>query len=130
MGLVESSLKPQTVKPLVRANSITPLPSLSLDSCKFTDGSVGFLVTSVDLAKNTHMYSIPYSYMYSPADNTFVYVGKDESTLTFIKDRITGNVFCTISRFNSSSTIVRQCVSIYEPIDSTEIDVLAQLFKA
>ena len=75
MGLVESTLKAQTVKNLVRPDSITPLPSLAIDSCKFTDGSVGFLITTVDLAKNTNSYGIAIKELYSPAENTLIYLG-------------------------------------------------------
>ena len=128
MGLSESTLKPQVVKPLVRPDSITPLPSIAIDSCKFVDGSVGFLITSVDLAKNTVTYSISLKYVYSPYENCYVYVGNDESTLTFLKDRISCNVFCTFNKFNTSSVIVRQCVNIYEALDNLEIDRIGGLF--
>ena len=129
MGLVESSLKVKTVQPLVRPDNITPLPSLAIDSCKFTDGSPGFLVTTVDLAKNMASYSIPLKDVYSPAENTLVYIGKEETTLTFTKDRLSGRVFCTICRSSNSSTVVRACVTTYDAIDNEDIDRIATLFS-
>lgn len=129
MGLVESTLKAQTVKNLVRPDSITPLPSLAIDSCKFTDGSVGFLVTTVDLAKNTNSYGIATKELYSPAENTLVYIGKDESTVTFIKDRLTGKVYCSLSKVGSGTTLVRQCVTTYEPLENEQIDKISELFR-
>jgi len=129
MGLVESSLKVKTVQPLVRPDNITPLPSLAIDSCKFTDGSPGFLVTTVDLAKNMASYSIPLKDVYSPAENTLVYIGKEETTLTFMKDRLSGRVFCSICRSSNSSTVVRACVTTYDAIDNEDIDRIATLFS-
>ena len=129
MGLVESTLKAQTVKNLVRPDSITPLPSLAIDSCKFTDGSVGFLITTVDLAKNTNSYGIAIKELYSPAENTLIYLGKDESTVTFIKDRLTGKVYCSLCKVGSGTTLVRQCVTTYEPLENEQIDKIAELFR-
>jgi hypothetical protein len=129
MGLVESTLKAQTVKNLVRPDSITPLPSLAIDSCKFTDGSVGFLVTTVDLAKNTNSYGISVKELYSPIENTLVYLGKDESTVTFVKDRLTGKVYCSLCKVGSGTTLVRQCVTTYEPLENDQIDKIAELFR-
>lgn len=129
MGLVESSLKVKTVQPLVRPDNITPLPSLAIDSCKFTDGSPGFLVTTVDLAKNMASYSIPLKDVYSPAEHVLIYIGKEETTLTFTKDRLSGRVFCSICRSSNSSTVVRACVTTYDPIDNEEIDRIATLFS-
>jgi hypothetical protein len=129
MGLVESTLKAQTVKNLVRPDSITPLPSLAIDSCKFTDGSVGFLITTVDLAKNTNSYGISIKELYSPTENTLVYLGKDESTVTFVKDRLTGKVYCSLSKVGSGTTLVRQCVTTYEHLENEQIDKIAELFR-
>ena len=129
MGLVESSLKVKTVQPLVRPDNITPLPSLAIDSCKFTDGTPGFLVTTVDLAKNMASYSVPLKEVYSPAENTLVYIGKEETTLTFTKDRLSGRVFCSICRSSNSSTVVRACVTTYDAIDNEDIDRIATLFS-
>jgi hypothetical protein len=128
MGLVESTLKAQTVRSLVRPDSITPLPSLALDSCKFTDGSFGFLVTTVDLAKNTMSYSIPIKDLFSYSENVLVYVGKDESTVTFAKDRLSGRVYVTLHKQGAPSSIVRQCVAIYEPLENEQIDRIATLY--
>jgi hypothetical protein len=130
MGNSDSSLKPQLVKPLVRPDTMKPLPSFSLDSCKFTDGSYGFLVTTMDLAKNTESYSMSVKFVYSPSENTYVYVGKDESLVSFTKDRLTGTVVCSFKRFDLNTTIVRHCVTLYESIDNLDIDRLADLFTS
>jgi len=128
MGLVESTLKAQVVKPLVRPDTITPLPSLAIDSCKFVGGEVGFLVTTVDLAKNTTAYSIPLKEFFSPAANTLVYLGKDESVLTFTKDYTTAKIYCTLCKVGSGTILVRQCVTTYETLDDELIDKIASLY--
>lgn len=129
MGLTESSLRVKTVRPLIRPDNITPLPSLAVDSCRFTDNSYGFLITTVDLAKNMASYSVPLKDMYSPSENTLVYIGKDETTLTFMKDRLTGRVFCTLCRSSNSTTVTRVCVTTYDPIDNEDIDRIGALFN-
>jgi hypothetical protein len=129
MGLVQSNLSVATIRPIVRPDTITPLPSLSIDTCKFTDGSVGFLVTTVDLAKNMVSYMIQLKDVYSPAQNTLVYLGKDESTLTFTKDILTSRVFCSLCNFSKGSTVVRQLVSTYDPLDNQDIDRIGTLFS-
>jgi len=130
MGIAGSTLKVQLIRSLVRPDNITPLPSLAIDSCQFTDNSVGFLVTTVDLAKNMTSYMIPLKDMYSPASNTYVYIGSDESTLKFTKDLISGRVFCSMTKCSNGQMAVRQCVSIYEPIGNEKIDKLAELFTS
>ena len=128
MGVTGSTLKVQLIRSLVRPDNITPLPSLAIDSCQFTDKSVGFLLTTVDLAKNMTSYMIPLKDMYSPASNIYVYIGNDESILMFTRDLISGRVFCTMTNNNSGQTVVRQCVSIYEPLGNEKIDKLIDLF--
>ena len=129
MGLTESTLRVKTVRPLIRPDNITPLPSLALDSCRFTDDSFGFLITTVDLAKNMASFSIPLKDIYSPSENTLVYIGKDDTTLTFIKDRFTGRVFCTICRSSNGYTVTRACVTTYDAIENNDIDRIATLFN-
>ena len=129
MGLTESSLRVKTVRPLIRPDNITPLPSLAVDSCRFTDNSYGFLITTVDLAKNMASYSVPLKDMYSPSENTLVYIGKDDTTLTFMKDRLTERVFCTICRSSNSTTVTRTCVTTYDAIDNEDIDRIGSLFN-
>ena len=128
MGISESKLNAQTVKTIVRPDTITPLPSFTLDTAKFADGSVGFLVTTIDLAKNSNVRSIPLKFMYSPCENVFTYVGSDESTLTFMKDRITGKVICHVNTITRDS-LVRFCVTTYEPLGDETIDKIAELYK-
>ena len=129
MGLVQSTLTVSTIRPIVRPDTITPLPSLSIDTCKFTDGSVGFLVTTVDLAKNMASYMIPLKDVYSPSQNTLVYLGKEESTLTFTKDLLTARVFCSLCNFSKGTTVVRQLVTTYDPLDNEDIDRIGGLFS-
>ena len=130
MGLAESKLKPQSVKPLVRADTITPLPSLTIDSCKFTDGSFGFLIQTVDLAKNMSSYTVSLKTLYQPYDKNLVYVGTDQTILSFTKDLLSGLVFCVLNRQQSGQgPIYCECVSIYEAIGDERIDKLSLLFK-
>lgn len=125
MGLMESKLSAQTVKPIIRQD--TYLPSFSMDTAKFSDGSSGFIITTVDLAKNSNVRTISIKFVYSPSDNSYVFVGKDETVLTFVKDRVTGNVVCSVSSV-SRENIVRFCVTIYEPIDDEVIDKIGELY--
>jgi hypothetical protein len=129
MGLVESTLKTQVVKPLVRPDSNAQLPLISLESAKFVDGSAGFLITSTDIAKNTTISSYVLKTSYSSSDNTLTYVCTDESVFTFIKDRSSARVFCVVNRYNAPASVIRQCVTTYEQIENDEIDKIAQLFK-
>ena len=127
MGLMESKLYPQTVKSLVRQDSMTPLPSFSMDTAKFSNGSSGFVITSVDIAKNSNVRTVSVKFMYSPAENILVYVGNDETILTFMKDRLTGKVLCSVSQAND--TIIRFCVTTYEPLEDTQIDMIGTLYS-
>ena len=129
MGIATSNLKVKTVRPLIRPDNITPLPSLALDSCRFTDNTVGFLITTVDLAKNMASYSITLKDIYSPAENTLIYIGKDDTIISFTKDRLTGRVFCSISRLSNGDTVVRACVTTYDPIEDEQIDRIGKLFS-
>jgi hypothetical protein len=125
MGLVESTLKPQTVKCLVRHDSLTPLPSFTLETAKFTDGTSGFVVTMVDLAKNTVVRTMSVKFVFSPAENSLVYIGNDDTNISFVKDRLTGKVVCSASL----GSIVRFCVNAYDPLDDPLIDKIGELFK-
>ena len=73
-------------------------------------------------------YMIQLKEVYSPAQNTLVYLGKDESTLTFTKDLLTNRVFCSLCNFLKGTTVVRQLLTTYEPLDNTDIDRIATLF--
>jgi hypothetical protein len=129
MGLVESTLKTQVVKPLVRPDSNAQLPLISLESAKYVDGSVGFVITNTDIAKNTNISSYVLKTSYSSSDNTLTYLCTDESVFTFVKDRSTSRVFCVVNRFNAPASIIRQCISTYEPIENDDIDKIGSLFK-
>ena len=127
MGLMESKLYPQTVKALIRQDSLTTLPSFSMDTAKFSDGSSGFVITTVDLAKNSNVRTISIKFVYSPYDNSYVFVGNDETVLSFVKDRLTGGVVCSVSSV-SKENIVRFCVTMYEPLDDAVIDKIGELY--
>jgi hypothetical protein len=127
MGIMESKLYPQTVKALVRQDSLTTLPSFSMDTAKFSDGSSGFVITTVDLAKNSNVRTISIKFVYSPAENSLVFVGNDETVLSFVRDRLTGGVVCSVSSV-SKENIVRFCVTTYEPIDDAMIDKIGELY--
>jgi hypothetical protein len=129
MGLVESTLKAQTVKPIVRADTIAPLPSLTIDTCKFTDGSYGFLIQITDLAKNLSVHTVPLKQLYQPIENVYTYVGKDQTILSFTKDKLTGSVYCVLHRQSASGPVVCNCVNVYEPIGHEQIDLLSKLFS-
>lgn len=129
MGLAESTLRAEVVKPLVRADTITPLPSLTIDSCKFTDGTFGFLIQYTDLAKNVSTHSVAVKKVVSPLENIYTYVGKDQTILSFSKDIISKGVYCVLNRQNASGPVVCDCVSIYEPIGDERIDMLSRLFN-
>lgn len=127
MGLMESKLYPQTVKPLVRQDSLSSLPSFSMDTAKFSDGSSGFIITTVDLAKNSSVRTISVKFVYSPSENSLVFVGKDETVLSFVRDMLTGGVVCSVSSV-SKENIVRFCVTTYEPLEDAMVDKIAQLY--
>lgn len=125
MGIASSRLTPQATKNLVQQES--SLPSFSIDSAKFTDGSSGFVITTVDLAKNSNVRTISIKFMYSPSDNFYVFVGNDETLISFVRDRIGGKVVCSVCQ--AKDTIVRFCVTNYEPIDDAMIDKIKDLYK-
>uniref|UniRef100_A0A6C0AMQ9 Uncharacterized protein n=1 Tax=viral metagenome TaxID=1070528 RepID=A0A6C0AMQ9_9ZZZZ len=127
MGLAESKLQPKVVKALIRQDSLSSLPSFSMDTAKFMDGSSGFVITTVDLAKNTEVRTVSIKFVYSPSDNCLVFVGNDDSTLTFLRDRLSGKVVCSMVSHNRDS-IVRFCVTTYEPLDDAVIDKIGELY--
>ncbi len=128
MGIAESTLNVATTRPLVRPEMMAQLPSFSLDSVKFTDGSTGFLVTRVDLAKNSTTKQIPLKFYYRPSESRLVYVGTDESVVSFEKDMASGKVICRVEVVGQSP-IIRQCVITYEPLDDRVIDHINDLYK-
>ena len=125
MGLAESKYVPETTRPLIAPEGIS-LPSFSVETAKFTDGSTGFVVTAVDLAKNSTTKSISTKFFYSPSENVLVFVGNDESVITVAKDRLSSHVVCSVE-LSTRETIVRRCVEKYEPVDET--DKIANLYS-
>ena len=128
MGLAESTLNTSTTRPLVRPELMSQLPSFSLDSAKFTDGSTGFVVTRVDIAKNSTTKTIPLKFYYKPSESRLVYVGLDESVISFEKDLVTSKVVCRVEVVGQSP-IIRQCVITYEPLDDRVIDHIGDLYR-
>jgi hypothetical protein len=128
MGLVESKLEPKEVKTLVRPDSLSTLPSFSMDTAKFTDGSSGFVITTVDLAKNTAQRTISIKFVYSPYEHCLVFVGSDETTLQFVRDRLSGKVVCSVTS-REKDTVIRFCVTTYEPLGDDVIDKIKALYS-
>jgi hypothetical protein len=126
MGLAESKLEAKEVKTLIRPDSLSTLPSFSMDTAKFTDGSSGFVITTVDLAKNTVQRTVSIKFLYSPHEHCLVFVCNDDSTLNFVRDRITGKVVCSLS-FKEYS-VIRLCLTTYEPLGDDTIDKIGQLY--
>jgi hypothetical protein len=127
MGLIESKLSTHSVKPIIKQEGFMTLPSFSMDTAKFSDGSSGFVITTVDLAKNSTVRTISVKMVYSPSDNSYVFVGKDETVLSFVRDRISGGVVCSVASI-SRENIVRLCVANYEPLDDAVIDKIGELY--
>jgi len=125
MGVAGSTLNPQKTATLVKQES--SLPSFSMDAAKFSDGSSGFVITTVDLAKNISLRTISIKFMYSPSENSYVFVGNDETLVSFVRDRIGGKVVCSVSQ--AKDTVVRFCVTNYEPIDDSFVDKIGDLYK-
>lgn len=125
MGLTESKYIPETTRPLIAPEGIS-LPSFSLETAKFTDGSTGFVVTAVDLAKNSTMKTVSTKFCYSPSENVLVFIGNDESVITVAKDRLSTHIVCSVV-LSTKETVVRRCVEKYEPVDET--DKIANLYS-
>ena len=127
MGLVESKLEPKVVKAIIRQDSLSTLPSFSMDTAKFSDGTSGFVITTTDLAKNMQVHSVSIKFVYSPSEHCLVFVGNDDSTLTFLRDRLSGKVICSMVSHNKDS-VVRFCVTTYEPLDDALVDKIGELY--
>jgi len=127
MGLVESKLQPTVVKAIIRQDSLSTLPSFSMDTAKFTDGTSGFVITTTDLAKNIEVHTVSIKFVYSPSEHALVFVGNNDSTLTFLRDRLTGKVVCSMVTHNRDN-IVRFCVTTYEPLEDAMVDKIGELY--
>jgi hypothetical protein len=127
MGLVESKLEPKEVKTLIRPDSLSTLPSFSMDTAKFTDGSSGFVITTVDLAKNSAQRTISIKFCYSPYEHSLIFVGHDDTVLSFVRDRLSGKVVCSVTS-REKDNIIRFCVTTYEPLGDDVIDKIGTLY--
>lgn len=127
MGIAESKLTPKEVKTLIRPDSLSTLPSFSMDTAKFTDGSSGFVITTVDLAKNSAQRTISIKFVFSPHEHCLVFVGNDETVLNFVRDRLSGKVVCSVTSKEKDS-VIRFCVTTYEPLDDAVIDKIGELY--
>ena len=127
MGLTESKLEPSVVKAIIRQDSLSTLPSFSMDTAKFTDGSSGFVITTTDLAKNIDVHTVSIKFVYSPSEHCLVFVGNDNSTLTFLRDRLSGKVVCSMVSHHRDN-IVSFCVTTYEPLDDAVVDKIGELY--
>lgn len=127
MGLAESKLDPKEVKTLIRPDSLSTLPSFSMDTAKFTDGTSGFVITAVDLAKNSVQRSISIKFVYSPHEHCLIFVGNDETALQFVCDRLSGKVVCSVTS-KEKDNVIRFCVTTYEPLGDDIIDKIGELY--
>lgn len=127
MGLAESKLEPSVVKAIIRQDSLSTLPSFSMDTAKFTDGTSGFVITTTDLAKNIDVHTVSIKFVYSPSEHCLVFVGNDNSTLTFLRDRLSGKVLCSMVSHHRDS-VVRFCVTTYEPLEDAVVDKIGELY--
>ena len=127
MGLVESKLEPKEVKTHIRPDSLSTLPSFSMDTAKFTDGSSGFVITTVDLAKNSAQRTISIKFCYSPYEHSLIFVGHDDTVLSFVRDRLSGKVVCSVTS-REKDNIIRFCVTTYEPLGDDVIDKIGTLY--
>ena len=115
MGGIESTLKATTVRPIVRSDSLSPLPTFALDTAKFSDGSVGFL------------QHIVLKHWIQTSETSYLFIGTDDTVLTFMVDLITKKVYCKVE--SGGSVILRPCVTTYEPLEDSKIDILVQLYR-
>jgi hypothetical protein len=130
MGLTESTLKTRHINPLVKTDSSTPLPHFNLDAAKFTNDTVGFVITVTDIAKNITSSTYNIKACYALDGNSYMFICDDDTVLTFFKDINTKQVLCKVNRANTSTVIVRPCISRYETFGSNEIDCLSKLYTA
>jgi hypothetical protein len=99
-----------------------------MDTAKFSDGSSGFIITTIDLAKNSNVKTVSIKFVYSPSENCYIFVGNDGTVLSFVTDRETEKVVCSITS-QSKENIVRYCVTTYEPLDDIVVDKIGKLYK-
>ena len=127
MGLVESKLEPKEVKTIIRPDSLSTLPSFSMDTAKFTDGTSGFVITTVDLAKNTAQRTLSIKFCYSPHEHCLAFVGSDDSVIHFVRDRLSGKVVCSMTS-REKENVIRFCVTTYEPLGDEVVDKIGELY--
>ena len=128
MGIAESTLKVVSSKAIIRPELDSKLPHLTVECAKYEDG-VGFIVTNVDIAKNSTVTMFKVTTSYSSSDNSLDFVCSDESVFTFVRDKNSARVFCVLKLSRSPSTVVRKCLEKYEALENDEIDKIGQLFQ-
>ena len=129
MGIIESTLKVESLKYIIKPEPDSRLPHLTVECAKFADEKIGFVVTNVDIAKNSSVTNYVVNTSYSPLENTLVYVCTDESVFTFSRDRVSERVFCIMNSSKGLATLVRQCNNLYEPIGNDELDKIGALYR-
>lgn len=127
MGLAESKLEPKEVKTIIRPDSLSTLPSFSMDTAKFTDGTSGFVITTVDLAKNTAQRTLSIKFCYSPHEHCLTFVGSDDSVIQFVRDRLSGKVVCSVTS-REKENVIRFCLTTYEPLGDDVVDKIGELY--
>jgi hypothetical protein len=81
----------------------------------------------VDLAKNTAQRSISIKFVYSPHEHCLTFVGHDETTLQFVRDRLSSKVVCSVTS-KEKDNVIRFCVTTYEPLGDDTIDKIGELY--
>ena len=130
MGLVESKLNTKVVKPLVSVSADTPLPHYLLDSAKFADDTVGFVMTHIDIAKNHTTTTHVVNTMITVSESQLMFTCTDNSSLVFLRDTANGYIYCIVNRANGPMSIMRRCVAAYENIGDETMDAIGKLYKA
>jgi hypothetical protein len=129
MGLVESKLNTKTVKPLVSVGADAALPHFLLDSAKFVDDTVGFVMTHIDIAKNHTTTTHVINNMITVSESQLMFTCTDNSSLVFLRDTANGSIYCIVNRANGPMSIVRRCVTTYENLGDETLDAIGKLYK-
>lgn len=117
MGVAPSTMEVRTSRPIVRPpNSPPVLPNFAVNLARFNDNSCGFVVTYVDLAKNSNTQTFIMTEYYKPTENSLVILTKEDAIFTFERDIKKGPFYCRIQT-QTSPPIVRPCESNFTTTD-------------
>ena len=109
MGVAPSTIDVRTSRPIVRPpNSPPVLPNFAVNLARFNDNSCGFVVTYVDLAKNSTTQTFVMTEYYKPTENSIVFLTKEDAIFTFERDVKRGPFYCRME-IPTRPTVVRGC---------------------